>query len=417
MPVGEVESKDDKFRVFTGDNQGPIKIVGAGFDTSEVCSLACPGCYRGNSEGKSGYIFPQIAIKMMEKLKENGVSEVYFLGAEPTTNPELPVILNKAVEMGFKFVLLISNGEKLANEAYARQVLVPGVSLLMHRHTLGTDALAQKIREESVGSRGTLERNHRAWENAEKIFKEKRGKDLLMMQSCLTEAVMTGDNLDKVFRWARESLRTLPIMEYVAPPHTSRDDQLGWLGNYPSLTGKIVAQLERFRKIDEELGLKVPSYVDAVSPQAYNTSCTMLKEGGQITVGGVYLPCTNMGPESTHPVQFGNILLNPFEKIEKSSIRRAFLQPNFRVKACDDPCQGSGCWWTGLVTTGCYRMCQLNCVFNEEKLTIDDMPEFCKDCQLNELRERGSLNCGPGTRPGLELGDKERELFSFSLKR
>jgi len=174
MPVGEVESKDDKFRAFTGDNQGPIKIVGAGFDTSEVCSLACPGCYRGNSEGKSGYIFPQIAIKMMEKLKENGVSEVYFLGAEPTTNPELPVILNKAVEMGFKFVLLISNGEKLANEAYARQVLVPGVSLLMHRHTLGTDALAQKIREESVGSRGTLERNHRAWENAEKIFKEKR---------------------------------------------------------------------------------------------------------------------------------------------------------------------------------------------------------------------------------------------------
>jgi len=412
MPVGEAEPKGDKFRAFTGDDKGPIKIVGAGFNTSEACSLACPGCYKGNSEGKSGYILPQIAIKMMERLKENGVSEVYFLGAEPTQNPALPEILKKAVEMDFKFVLLISNGDKLADEAYARQVLRPGVSLLMHRHTLGSDALAQKIREESVGKPGTLERNHQAWKNSEMIFKEKRGKDLLMMQACLTEAAMTGENLDKVFRWARESLGTLPIMEYVAPPHISVNDQLSWLVTYPFLTGKIVAQLERFMKIDEELGLKAPEYIDAVSPQAYNTSCTMLKEGGQITADGLYLPCTNMGPESTHPVQLGNILLEPIEKIEQSPVRRAFLQLNFRVKACDDPCQGSGCWWTGLVTTGCYRMCQLNCVFNERKLTIDDIPELCQDCQLDELRKVGGLNCGPGTRPGLAIGSsEEKKLF------
>lgn len=413
MPVGEVAPKDDKFRAFTGDSQGPIKIVGAGFNTSEACSLACPGCYRGNSEGKSGYILPEIAIKMMGKLKENGVSEVYFLGAEPTENPALPEILKKAVEMEFKFVLLISNGDRLANEAYARQVLIPGVSLLMHRHTLGTDALAQRIREESVGKRGTLERNHQAWKNAEMIFREKGGKDALMMQACLTEAVMTGDNLDIVFRWARESLGTLPIMEYVSPPHTSEVDQFSWLVTYPFLTRQIVAQLERFMKIDEELGLKVPEYKNAMSPQAYNTSCTMLKEGGQITAGGVYLPCTNMGPESTHPVQFGNILLEPFDKIEQNQTRKAFIQPNFRVQACDDPCQGSGCWWTGLVTTGCYRMCQLNCVFNEKKLTIDDVPEFCNDCQLNELRKNKGLNCGPGTRPGLDIGSfEEKKLFN-----
>jgi len=414
MPVGETEQLKDKFRAFTGDDQGPIKIVGAGFNASEACSLACPGCYKGNSEGKSGYILPEIAIKMMKELRNNDVSEVYFLGAEPTENPELPRILQEAVNLDFKFILVISNGMKLANERYAREVLIPGVSLLMHRHTLGTGDLSQKIQEASVGKSGTLEKSHRAWENAEKIFKEKEGDDLLMMQACLTEEVMIGDNLDKVFRWARESLGTLPIMEYVAPPHTGRDDQLGWLATYPLLTEKVVTQLERFMEIDKELGLEAPEYKDAVSPQAYNTSCTMLGEGGQITADGVYLPCTNMGPESTHPVQFGNILLDSFEKVEQSSVRRAFIQPNFRVKTCDDPCQGSGCWWTGLVTTGCYRLCQLNCVFNEEKITIDDKPEFCNDCQLNELREEGNLNCGPGTRPGLDLGEEEKKLFSFS---
>lgn len=411
MPVKEVENIQQEFRAFTQSQQGPVRIIGAGIDTAEACNLACPCCYRLKSEKRNGFILPEVASDIMEKMRANGVSEVYFLGAEPTLNPALPKILQEAVGLGFEFVLLISNGMKLSDERYAREVLIPGVSLLMHRHTLESDAVAQQIQEKSVGRSGTLERSHRAWRNALKIFKENGNNDRLMMQCCLTEAVMSDDNLDRVFRWAREDLGTLPIMEYVAPSHTGREDQLAWIGSYPSLTPRIIAQLERFMQIDEGLGLKVPRYRDAVSPQAYSTSCTMVCEGGQITNEGVYLPCTNMNPNSTHPARYGNILLEPFEVIEQHPIRRVFLQPNFRVKGCNDPCQGSGCWWTGLVTTGCYRLCQLNCVFNEDKLTIDDIPELCDNCQLDQLRREGQLNCGPGTRPGLALGEGEKVLF------
>jgi len=413
MPVAEVEKREQEYRAFTQGQVGPVRIIGAGLDVSESCNLACPGCYRPNSEGQNGYMLPEIASRIMKKSRANGATETYFLGAEPTLNPDLPVILQEAVDLGFKFVLLISNGIRLADEGYARKILIPGVSLLMQRHTLDDDALAQRIQENSVGKSGTLEQSHIAWKNVIKIFSEKGGEDRLMMQCCLTETVMSSNNLDRLFRWARESLGTLPIMEYLAPPHTGSEDQLKWLGSYPPLTRQIVAQLERFMKIDEELGLPASRYKDAVSPQAYNTSCTMLCEGGQITNSGIYLPCTNMGPRSTHPLQFGNILFEPFEAIENHPVRRAFLQPNFRVKGCDDPCQGSGCWWTGLVTTGCYRLCQLNCVFNEEMLTIDDVPELCHDCQLDQLRQEGILNCGPGTRPGLALGETEKTLFEF----
>ncbi|MCL5970652.1 MAG: hypothetical protein M1450_04085, partial [Patescibacteria group bacterium] len=294
---------------------------------------------------------------------------------------------------------------------FSRQVLIPGVSLLMQRHTLESDALAQRIHEASVGKPGTLEQSHAAWRNAEKIFKEKDGEDKLMMQCCLTDAVMSNGNLDRLFRFGRERLKTLPVMEYVSPTHTGKLGQLEWLTTYPLLTGRITKQLERFRKIDEELGLTDKAYVDAVSPQAYNSSCTMLREGGQVTIDGIYMPCTNMGRRSTNPLQYGNILLEPFDTIEQNPIRRAFVEPNFRKQSCDNPCQGSGCWWTGLVTTGCYRLCQLNCVFNEEKKTIDDIPDLCNDCQLDDLRKNGVLNCGPGTRPGLELGEMERTIF------
>lgn len=410
MPIGELEPLNE-FRAFTGAKNGPVKIIGAGLDTSEACSLACPHCYRPNSEGESGYILPGIASKAMRKLKSAGASEVYFLGAEPTLNPELPQILQEAIDLDFKFVLLVSHGLRFANEDYARQILIPGVSLLMHRFTLETDSLAQKIQEVSVGKPGTLEQAHSAWKNVEKIFKGKGGDDKLMMQCCLTDAVMSNGNLDQVFKWARESLGTLPIMEYVSPSHVSHDRQLEWLATYPLLTARIVAQMERFREIDKQLGLAVPSYKDAVSPQAYNSSCTMLREGGQITSDGLCMPCTNMGKGSTNPTQFGNILSGSFENIEQSSIRQAFLESGFRIQGCEDPCQGSGCWWTGLVTTGCYRLCQLNCVFNKEKKTIDDIQDLCKSCLLDPLRQEGAINCGPGTRPGLVLGEIEKTIF------
>lgn len=414
MPIGELEpNKSNEFRAFTGEKTGSVKIIGAGLNASESCTLACPHCYRPNAEGQNGYIVPEIASWVMDKLRDKKVSEIYFLGAEPTQNPELPKILKEAVDKGFEFVLLISNGIRLSDESYARKVLIPGVSLLMQRHTLGSDVFAQKIQEASVGKPGTLEQSHAAWKNAQKVFKDKGGKDKLMMQCCLTDAVMNEGNLDRMFKWAREELKTLPIMEYVSPPHTSSEAQLEWIGNYPPLTSKIIAQMERFIKIDKEMGLQEPKYKDAISPQAYNSSCTMFKEGGQISNVGLYMPCTNMDLDSTHPLQYGNILLSSLDSIEQNPVRRAFIEPDFRVKGCSDPCQGSGCWWTGLVTTGCYRLCQLNCVFNEEKKVVDDIPDLCRNCKLDDLRREGSLKCGPGTRPGLALGEEEKIIFKL----
>lgn len=405
MPVKEFDP--NQFRAFTP--AGQQNIIGAGLDASETCSLDCPACYRHKEA--NGYLTFDAASLLMDKLKNGGAKEIYYLGAEPTENPDLSKILRRSVEMGFQFVLVISNGMKLANEQYARQILIPGVSLLMQRHTLDSGSLAEKIQEASVGKPETLERSHQTWENAEKIFQEKGGQDKLMMQCCLTKTVMTGNNLDRVFHWARTNLKTLPIMEYVAPPSISSDGQVTWLMTYPRLTKQIVVQLERFRKIDERLSLPLLGYRDAVSPQAYNTSCTMLKEGGQITNGGIYLPCTNMGPSSTHPIQLGNLIFEPLSQVADNPIRKAFLEPNFRIKGCDEPCTGSGCWWTGLVTTGCYRLCQLNCVFNEQKMTIDDQPDLCDTCHLDQSRQSGELRCGPGTRPGLLFGDGEKVLY------
>ncbi|MBU1032086.1 radical SAM protein [Patescibacteria group bacterium] len=409
MPIGKLESINE-FRGFTGQKDGPVKINGAGLDASEACDLACPHCYRPPGAGKAGYLLPEIASKTMRKLREAGVTEVYFLGAEPTQNPDLPQLLQEAVNLGFKFVLLISHGLRFADEAYARQVLIPGVSLLMHRHTIDDDTLAEKIQDVSVGKLGTLQNSHAAWRNAERIFKEKGG-DRLMMQCCLTDAVMNNGNLSRVFRWARESLGTKPIMEYVSPPNESYDRQIEWLTTYPLLTKRIVVQMEEFIEIDREIGLILPTYNDAVSPQAYDEACDMIKKGGQINNDGLYLPCTNMGRGSTNYAKFGNVLSGTFGQIEQNSIRQAFLEQGFRIQSCKELCRGSGCWWTGLVTTGCYRLCQLNCIFNEEKKTIDDMPDLCGDCSLDLLRQEGVIKCGLDTRPGLALGEMEKTIF------
>ena len=79
------------------------------------CNLNCPGCWVKHSHGLSTARFIEVMdadiLERTLKFGRNmGISRISLLGGEPTLHPELPVIIKKAYELGYKKVSITTNG-------------------------------------------------------------------------------------------------------------------------------------------------------------------------------------------------------------------------------------------------------------------------------------------------------------------
>jgi uncharacterized radical SAM superfamily Fe-S cluster-containing enzyme len=93
-------------------------------EVTSKCDLQCPMCYANSGNGK------HLDLKKIEKMmdffqeRENNEAEILQIsGGEPTTHPEILEIIKKAKEKNFRYVMLNTNGLRIArDEEFVRQL-------------------------------------------------------------------------------------------------------------------------------------------------------------------------------------------------------------------------------------------------------------------------------------------------------
>jgi len=89
---------------------------------TERCQLRCGHCYMGDRLERGLMLSYEEAAGIIERSRALGGEYITFLGGEPTLHPELPRMVDHALAVGFRQVMINSNGllertiEKIAPE-------------------------------------------------------------------------------------------------------------------------------------------------------------------------------------------------------------------------------------------------------------------------------------------------------------
>jgi len=132
-------------------------------EVTNKCDLKCPVCYASSGEGE--FLNLETIEKMMNLFQdsESGNAEVLQIsGGEPTMHPEIIKILELAREKKFKYVMLNTNGMKLAkDEGFVKELAkfgdhfeiylqFDGFEKTTYEHFRGKDL--RKIKEKAIAN-------------------------------------------------------------------------------------------------------------------------------------------------------------------------------------------------------------------------------------------------------------------------
>ncbi len=118
-------------------------------EVTQRCDLGCPVCYASSGDGE--HLSLDQIERMMDffKAREGGKAEILQIsGGEPTTHPEIEAILKLAKRKRFKYVMLNTNGLRLAEDtqfAAFLKSLTPGFEVYLQFDGL-TEKVYQKLR-------------------------------------------------------------------------------------------------------------------------------------------------------------------------------------------------------------------------------------------------------------------------------
>ncbi len=132
-----------------------------------ACQAKCPFCYNPPLTPElNAWKLPveRLARELLEGRKK-GYRGVTFSGGEVTLLAELPTMLRLARKAGYEQIGVISNGIRLADEAYARELADCGVSFACVSIHAGGPAL----HDELLAVPGSFAKASRALENLEKL--------------------------------------------------------------------------------------------------------------------------------------------------------------------------------------------------------------------------------------------------------
>ena len=111
-----------------------------------MCNNRCVFCVSGQRTALRE-AFPIAAAPVLDKLREaraRGIEKVTLLGGEPTLQPDFMDVVRGAVALGFKEIVLFTNGVKTARDAFVGEVLDTGGDITWRLSFQGGTALAHE---------------------------------------------------------------------------------------------------------------------------------------------------------------------------------------------------------------------------------------------------------------------------------
>lgn len=113
-------------------NEHKTSTILANLDLTNRCNMHCPICFADTS---SEYLYEpsyEEVVKMLENLRNEKpvpCKAIQFSGGEPTVRDDLPKIIKKARELGFKHIQIATNGLKLADsQEYCKNLRDAGLN-------------------------------------------------------------------------------------------------------------------------------------------------------------------------------------------------------------------------------------------------------------------------------------------------
>jgi len=112
-------------------------------EITDSCNLSCPECYAGKA-GSKFLDLAAIDFMLDQYVKAEGHPEVLQIsGGEPTMHPQLFEIIKSAQSKNIHYVMLNTNGVKIAqDEAFAQKLAKTGIELYLQFDGFGHDVYA-----------------------------------------------------------------------------------------------------------------------------------------------------------------------------------------------------------------------------------------------------------------------------------
>lgn len=98
---------------------------------TDQCNNSCIFCVVNSSQDKCEGVKKKVLYKFLEENAGKGYENVNIHGGEATVLPDLPNILAKIKELGYPQVSLQTNGRKMADYEYCKQLYDLGVKLFV----------------------------------------------------------------------------------------------------------------------------------------------------------------------------------------------------------------------------------------------------------------------------------------------
>lgn len=221
------------------------------------CQLSCANCYKRGSPTAGhakGDMPADFVADCLRQARDAGFAEAVLLGGEPTLHPQLPEFVRLALELGLD-PIVCTNGLRLAEPLYVGELVVPGLTLVMHA-PVPADAAA--VNDAHAGIRGYNERLHKAFDN---IF-AMDGVTVVGQMTVLEDFLPL---IPGMFKWCLDN-GVIPFVE-MNRRHDSGNAYEGTVS--PEQTLELFEQL---RRID-------PDPPSVLVPPAYGQPCTMAMTG------------------------------------------------------------------------------------------------------------------------------------------
>ncbi len=371
---------DKKTKSFYGFRERGIKSKYQSFalEITAGCQLQCGNCYR--EPGCEISPMPgEFVVRMIKEARENGFSEIVFIGGEPTLHPQLPDFIYLTLKEGMT-PILCTNGERLSDMEYCKKVLLPGTTVVIH----GLLSLPINLADKHVGSKGYVERLKRAYKNIE--MSRSRGITIV------AEAVVINIFMDYLLgfhAWCRAN-------EYIPFIEINRRGNNGIINSHSSSPDDVY---KLFKKIQNWDSMYAPDLIDNVlTPPAYGTKCTMsitgihIKNFGKNNYSKIYSCCAQT-------VCHGDLEINSLDTLMMDNPGMDIFknQDEWIVGPCLDCeyysiCRG-GCRGEAALAFGCPRASCPACWHIPENIRLDPtkmMPKSCSGCPLEN-----SSGCSP----------------------
>jgi 7,8-dihydro-6-hydroxymethylpterin dimethyltransferase len=124
-------------------------------EVTQACDLGCPVCYASSGDGEHLSLDQIEAMMDFYRAREDGKPEILQIGGgEPTTHPAIEEILRMAKRKRFKYVMLNTNGLRIAADkgfAAFLGTLTPGFEVYLQFDGL-KDKVHQKLRGSKLAS-------------------------------------------------------------------------------------------------------------------------------------------------------------------------------------------------------------------------------------------------------------------------